>query len=288
MGEYKTDRVLAGRIRMHILDWPHNGDDPPVLFVHGITGSGMAGLRLGNLLAGRRRVISPDLRGHGWSDMPFSEYGVAAHAKDLILCMDRLGIQRFVVTGHSLGGIIGLYIAAQYPDRVTGLIMFDSGAVAPDSAWRLLVSYYEGTRYHYNSLDEYVSRFKNSPLYQPWTEELEALVLSNLFRQPDGTYTRQIPRYVLETDLHSLTPESREKLAELYPKIECPVLIFRASMGLFGPGSMVLPDESLSALLHAIPSAQAITIEEASHTSLLTIPCEARDRAIVKFLGLET
>src|SRR5262245_3294520 len=130
MGEYRTDRVLAGRIRMRILEWPCDGDEAPVLFIHGVTGSAMAGLRLGKLLTGKRRVIAPDLRGRGGSDMPFSEYGVAAHAKDLLMCLDRLGIERFVVAGHSLGGIIAMFIAAQIPDRVKGLILFDSGAVA--------------------------------------------------------------------------------------------------------------------------------------------------------------
>src|SRR5215831_8078969 len=129
MSDYTTDRVLAGRIRMHLLDWPCDSDQPPVLFLHGVTGSGFAGLRLGRLLAGHRRVICPDLRGRGRSDMPFGEYGILTHAKDVLALMDRLGIEQFVATGHSFGGIVALYLAAQCPDRISGLILFDSGAV---------------------------------------------------------------------------------------------------------------------------------------------------------------
>ena len=67
MPDYSSYRVLAGRIQMRVLDWP--GDGPPVLFLHGFSANALASLRLGKLLVNRRRVLAPDLRGRGQSDI---------------------------------------------------------------------------------------------------------------------------------------------------------------------------------------------------------------------------
>src|SRR3954453_2734041 len=99
MPDYNSYRVLAGRIRMHVMDWP--GQGTPVLFLHGFTANGLAALPLGNLLMNRHRLIAPDLRGRGLSDMPFGEYGVQTHLKDVLCCLDRLEVDRVVVSGHS-------------------------------------------------------------------------------------------------------------------------------------------------------------------------------------------
>src|SRR5438045_2004073 len=84
--DYSSYRVLAGRIRMNVLDWP--GEGPPVLFLHGFSANGLASLRLGKLLVNRRRLLAPDLRGRGHSDMPFGEYGIPVHVKDVMACLD--------------------------------------------------------------------------------------------------------------------------------------------------------------------------------------------------------
>jgi pimeloyl-ACP methyl ester carboxylesterase len=278
-------RVLASRIRMRVLDWP--GAEPPVLFIHGFSNNALAALRLGNLLAGRRRVIAPDLRGRGDSDMPFGEYGIPTHLRDLVACLNRLGVQRFVVAGHSLGATIGVFLAAQYPDRVTGLILFDGGAIPNPVAVEMLNAYYDSLTYRYPSLEAYVARFRNAPAYQPWTDELEQLVRSNLIQQPDGSYFRRVARYVIEADRRAEHLETWKQLPDLYARVECPTLILRAGMGMVGVEDRVLSDEAVAAMRAGLHSSRVVTIERAGHTSLLTIPSEERDSAILEFLGLK-
>ncbi len=284
VADYTSDRVLAGRIRMHVLDWP--GEDPPVLFLHHISANALAALRLGTLLVNRRRLIAPDLRGRGRSDMPFGEYGIPVHVKDVMACVDRLGVERFVASGHSMGATISVFVAAQFPERVAGLILFDGGAIPGELAIQMLNAYYDSIQYRYPSMEAYLDRFRTAPTYQPWTDELETLVCSNLYQQPDGTYIRQVPRYVLDADRRAENVEMWKQLPELYPRIQCPVLIIRAGMGLMGTGDRVLPDEVVARMLDGMPSAKVVTIEQAGHTSLMTIPSEERDSAILEFLAL--
>src|SRR5579859_6537108 len=61
------------------------------------------------------RVVAPDLCGHGASDAPERRYTVSEFADDLAWLCAELGVQRPVLVGHSMGGLIALELAATYP-----------------------------------------------------------------------------------------------------------------------------------------------------------------------------
>ena len=281
MADYESYRVLAGKIRMHVLDWP--GENTPLLFLHSFTANSLAALNLGALLYERRRVIAPDLRGRGYSDMPFGEYGIDTHIKDVMACLDRLEIEQVIASGHSFGATISLILAAQYPERVAGLILFDGGAAPSSAVIDYLNHYYDTLQYRFQSAEDYLDRYRNSPLYQPWTAELEALVRSNLYQEPDGTYIRRVSRYIINAD-RGERMETWQQLPMLYPQVQRPTLIVRAELGFTGPDDQMLPDEVVAAMCEGLPSAQVVTVERAAHTSLMTVPSETRDAAILHFL----
>lgn len=283
---YTTSRIPVGRVRLHIMDWESASPAPPVLFLHAFTGNGLAALPLGRLLDGRRRLIAPDLRGRGHSDMPVSEYGIPMHMTDVLGLLDRLHLDRAVVAGHSFGAAIAVHLAAKAPKRVAGLILFDGGAVPSDAAVRVLDAYYGNLQYRYPSVEPYMDRFRHAPLYQPWTDDLDALVRSNLTLQPDGTYMRRVPRYVIDADRRSQNGVAWTQLPALYPQIRCPVLIVRAGHGVLGREDQVLPDEVIATMRDGMPHAEVVTVDDAGHTSLLTIPHVERDDALRRFLGL--
>ena len=88
-------------------------------------------------LADRFRVIRYDLRGHGGSPVVPGPYGVADLADDVRRLLDGLGIVRFAYAGVSLGGAIGLQLAATLPERVSHLIVVASAARFPDPpSWK--------------------------------------------------------------------------------------------------------------------------------------------------------
>lgn len=282
MVEHVIHRVLTGRLLMTVRDWP--GAGPPVVFLHSFTGNSLLALRLGNTLAGHRRLLAPDLRGRGHTDAPSGDYGLPIHLQSVIACLDRLGVGRFVAAGHSFGGHISLFMAAAHPERVAGLILFDGGAVAGPLAAQMLAAYYDHLQYRYPSVEAYVERFKASPLYQPWTEELDALVRSNLYQQPDGSYIRAVARYVVEAERRPENMEHWSRIPEQYSQVHCPTLIVRAGKGIVGDADQVIPDALLAEMLVAMPGAESVTVPEAGHTSLMTIPSPVRDAAVLSFL----
>jgi pimeloyl-ACP methyl ester carboxylesterase len=87
---------------------------------------------LAQLLAPRARVVVPDFRAHGRSDVPRSGWSVSDLADDLAAILDQLGIPQVVLAGFSMGGMAAVDFALRYPKRLTGLVLMGSSASAED------------------------------------------------------------------------------------------------------------------------------------------------------------
>ena len=74
------------------------------------------------------RVVRYDKRGHGLSDLPAGEWGMAEHVADAAGLIDHLGLTDVVFCGLSVGGMIAQGLAAERPDLVRALILCDTGA----------------------------------------------------------------------------------------------------------------------------------------------------------------
>ena len=100
-----------------------------IVCLPGLTRNSLDFVDLARHLASKHRVICPDLRGRGQSDRDpdRSRYHPGTYVSDVLALLAHLGIQRLAIVGTSLGGLIGLAIAASYPDRLRGLILNDIG-----------------------------------------------------------------------------------------------------------------------------------------------------------------
>jgi len=99
-----------------------HGSGRPLVLLHGGLGSGeMFGPALSEL-AETRRVILPDLQGHGRTADIDRPLDVRLMADDIAALIDHLGLDRPDVVGYSLGGWVALHTAARYPDRVRKLV----------------------------------------------------------------------------------------------------------------------------------------------------------------------
>jgi 3-oxoadipate enol-lactonase len=88
------------------LSFVEYGSGTPVLLVHGFPLDHTIWGEQINDLQNICRVIAPDLRGHGKSPAPEGAYSVDVMAKDLMALLDRIGVQKAIWVGHSMGGYI--------------------------------------------------------------------------------------------------------------------------------------------------------------------------------------
>ena len=98
----------------------------PVVLVHSLAGNSTHWAAQLEHLRRDRRAVALDIRGHGRSEPPKDgDYMIAAMAGDVAAVVDTLGLDRFVLMGHSMGGGVALVYAGAHPDRVAGLFLVD-------------------------------------------------------------------------------------------------------------------------------------------------------------------
>ncbi len=102
------------------------GGAPPLLLLHGLGSSGQIWDGVIPAFTPARRVVAPDLRGHGASAKPRSEYSVRLLADDVVALLDHLGLGAVAVCGLSMGGAIGQTLAVEHPHRVRALVLEDT------------------------------------------------------------------------------------------------------------------------------------------------------------------
>ena len=130
-GERVDVEVAGGRLATFRL-----GADPgapPVIAIHGITSTSRTWLAIARELEDRASLIALDLRGRGSSNALPPPFGIDAHVRDVIAVLDRFGLQRAVIAGHSLGAYIAARLATLHPDRVDSLVLVDGGLTIPQS-----------------------------------------------------------------------------------------------------------------------------------------------------------
>ena len=99
------------------------GDGPPLTIVHGLGGAAVNFTKIAPLLARRRRVLIPDLPGHGLSE-PFAHVeGISTYARHVRAVALHEGMLPGAVLGYSMGGVVALRLAVEEPEEVRALAL---------------------------------------------------------------------------------------------------------------------------------------------------------------------
>jgi pimeloyl-ACP methyl ester carboxylesterase len=157
----------APPIDLHVVE---RGEGPAVLLVHGLGGDhSVFNAQLG-ALAAAYRVLAPDLRGHGRTELPAGSTGsFAEHLGDLTRLLDRRGLASAHVVGLSAGAFLGLTWAATRPERVDRLVL-SGGAVHCDAHTRAIGQGWTES-YQKEGFDAYFLRLVKDLYAAEWIEE---------------------------------------------------------------------------------------------------------------------
>jgi len=224
-----TDRFLeANGIRLHYIH--HQGVEPPLILMHGLTGN--AHSFDGVLNAGvRREVLTVDLRGRGLSDKPAHGYSMQDHADDIVGMLDRLGMERAVIGGHSFGGLLSIYLAFHYPGRVEKIIMIDAAARMHPKAAAMVEPALSYLGKQWPSFSDYLEEMKSSPcLKDNWLPEMESYHQADVVkRTDDGSYTTNAsPEHITEASQGAIGDRIDNDRLEYAGQITQPALLINA------------------------------------------------------------
>jgi pimeloyl-ACP methyl ester carboxylesterase len=258
------------------MEWGVEDAPRTALLIHGLTGRAEAFEALADKLdpatgvpGGPWRLLAPDLRGRGASrEAPRGEGGIPEHARDLLALMDREGLEKVVLAGHSMGAMIGVYLAAEHPERLFGLVLIDGGSDVTDEIDALLDPSIERLEGAYPSREAYLEYLKSQPAFEGrWDERLERYFAGDVQPGDDDLW------YPV-ADLEAVRND-REKmygfpLSKLWPSIRCPTLILLSTVGLAGPEEgFILPPDDARRMRQTIPDSTLVEVEDTNHYDIL-------------------
>lgn len=120
--------VLRSGLTLH---YQQVGEGPDLVMIHGLTGNlAVWHLDIIPRLWDRYRVLTYDLRGHGYSDVPPTGYSLDQMATDLGELLDALAIRRPALVGHSFGADLALYFARRHPERTEQVVAIEAALPA--------------------------------------------------------------------------------------------------------------------------------------------------------------
>ncbi len=110
-------------IQLSYLEW--NQGKEPLLLLHGLADNALVWSSLGEYLTADYHIIAPDMRGHGESSKPDSDYTFTSTIRDLEALMDNLGWKSTHVIGHSWSGKLACIWATKNPQRLRSMVLVD-------------------------------------------------------------------------------------------------------------------------------------------------------------------
>jgi len=250
-------KVRANDVFLHVHD---AGSGTPILFVHGFPLSHVMWHEQLSALSSEFRVIAPDLRGFGDSDVTAGVVPMDTFADDLAAVLDQLqisGTQKIVLCGLSMGGYIAWQFVKKYPDRLQGLVLCDTRAL-PDSSAGIS------------------SRRKlAATVLQHGTEPVAAMMLPNLFSSVSNEQRQRAVELTRDCLLNtspqgiaaaSLGMAARPDSTHDLPSIDIPALL------IVGEQDHISPVEEMQTIASSMPNAQLVVIPDAGHLSPLENP----------------
>ena len=253
-----THDVVLRRMRFHYLDWGTAGR-PPIVFLHG---GGLNAHTWDLVCLGLRRerhCFALDQRGHGDSEWsPEMDYTTESQVGDLEAFVDRLGLERFVLVGMSLGGVNALAWAGRHGQRLAGLVIVDVGPEIRTAGVQKIAAFTSDQK-PLDSIDEVIERaLAFNPRRDP--RLLRLSLRHNLRQTPKGQWMWKYDQRHRGKAEPGAYERRRDLLWDAVGKVPCPTLVVR------GAQSDVFHDEDAERLAGALPRGRWVRVENAGHT----------------------
>ena len=281
MGQF----AQTNNIRLHYID--HGGQGPKLLLLPGLTANAHAfDGYIGAGLARYFHVYTADLRGRGLSDKPERGYAMTDHAKDIIGLLDQLGMGRILLGGHSFGALLGIYIAANYPERVERLILVDAAARMHPQVKELVGPSMLRLGRQWPSFEDYLEKIKAAPFLEGrWHPDMEGYYRADVYNLPEGGVTTYSALAHIQQAIEGALGLGEEWL-RLIRSVQQPTLLINAT-GPYGPpdAPAILPKELALETVNMMQDCRYVEVPGNHVTMLYGKGAEESVKAVVEWLN---
>jgi pimeloyl-ACP methyl ester carboxylesterase len=257
------------------------GEGPPLLFIHGLSGSWPNWLEQLPVFAASHRVIALDLPGFGRSPMPRERITISGYARAVDALLDKLDVSAAAVVGNSMGGFTAAELAINFPQRVERLVLVSPAGLSTyqhpqatralpriQRAERLVAAQAAWVASHADIVARR-ARLRNLTF---------GLVASHPSQLPAALVAEQIrgagkPGFIQALEAN-LDYDFRHRLGE----IVCPTLI------VWGDSDRVITVRDADLYADLIPGARKVVFEDTGHVAMLERPA-AFNALLAEFLG---
>lgn len=256
---YRSCNTVVNGLRFHYLEWGDPGA-PPMLLLHGGNQTGHSWDLVSLHFSDRYHIIALDERGHGDTEWPRD--GVAdrhAMADDARRLVEVLGLEKPVIGGHSMGGIVTLTLLSAHPEVASKAVIVDVGPELSPEGSAFIGDFIQSV-HEVPSLDFFVDRVAEYDVFRS-KEHIRRTARYNLLQRADGKLVskhdhRNIRRVGPNGELlRRIDQPSLEDVAH----ITCPLLLLR------GAESNVLLPEAAHRFISLLPKGSLVEVPGAGH-----------------------
>lgn len=258
----------GGMHRMAFVEWGDPANPRVVLCVHGLTRCGRDFDDLARALAADFRVVCPDVAGRGQSEwLPNPElYSLPQYGADMLTLIAALAPTELHWVGTSMGGLVGMGIAAQPLSPIRRLVLNDVGPVITAVSLRRIKQYLgNAPRFDsYAEIEAYV-RAVSAGFGALTDAQWQHLTTHVIRRAGDGKFEFLYDPAIAVSYAQALVASGGQdiELWSLYDKVACPTLLLR------GEVSDLLTRETATAMTQRGPHAQLVEIAAVGHAPTL-------------------
>jgi pimeloyl-ACP methyl ester carboxylesterase len=255
----------SGLHRMSYLEWGRRENPRVLICVHGLTRCARDFDFLARELASHYRVVCPDVAGRGdsdWLSDPM-EYQVPVYVSDMVALIARLDVETVHWVGTSLGGLIGMALAALPDSPLTRLVLNDVGPVVTASSIARIGAYV-GKSPPFPTIDaaEAYVRTVSAPFGSNSAAEWRFLTEHVVRKNPDGSLRMHYdPALAVAFTAEPLDKDM--ELWSLYDRIHCPTMVLR------GEQSDLLTRETAQRMSERGPKAKVVEFPNVGHAPTL-------------------
>ena len=246
-----SKQTVVNGMRFHYLEW---GDpaNPPLVVAHGGNQTSHSWDLVSLVLAQKYHVFAPDQRGHGDSEWPRDgEMSSSQMAEDMRELFRAWDIHRPILMGHSMGGIMSMYLLTRNPNLVERVVFVDIGPEM--GAGSAAIREFVAANKEFDSMEQFI---ENVRAYDPFRSEehIRRTARYNLLQRDDGKFATKHASRSNESPRTAVRPSYEDVVA-----IGMPALVVR------GGESNVLTADGATKFAETLPQGRTVTVPKCGH-----------------------